>query len=824
MSSRRTQHPGIPPPGPSVAELHRTAERTKESLEVGLGRRGDPNDRWVTVRDLEEAGIVASLGGGSFRAGSFPYGGGGSQVPVDVPGSINGLPNNTPPNYGEDDYTPPPMPTNVRCQAIAPNKIMVIFDPPLYGNHAFSEIYYIQEATGQTYAQFIAASGPGFNPTKPCTGATTGSNPNAFFRGRFDGSNPVLELAAGDNPGATSLGAALNPPRLYFFVRFVSLAKISGPFGPQGVGAVAQPSIDPVRVLDLMTASVTASAVYTNLRAFIGTDPNALQQITQNGRGVTAIFNDTVSHGNTLGQLWTVRQERTLPDGSIVAAGFGLGITEDTTTGTAQSLFAVNADKFAIMGSGTPFIPVVNFAVSGADPTFCVVTVTNSAPLQLGQSITFKSKTGNSPVEDLEGVITALTPTQITAQKSIPGYTPVGQPPVSPNWPNASASNLFVTGATNIPFIVDTLNSAVGIRGKLIVDGLIRATAGDFNSLSANTAFIASLRAGIVNANIIVGQSIIAGDGLPDGATVNDISQVDAWIVQISRVQPGGFPLRIWNPKRYTANPNGGFQIFAFSAGSTLNNIPPSLYLNGDLLLGGNATINLRDGGAVGMGAKSLDGTHYTFWCGADGDYGTTRAQMDANGAFWIRPRLVTEVGGQTFRAGFNLDLFLGQNALALPVMTAPGSPNPGASVNVDTFSKQIRANTLVEQAVSRSTIRIRGLRDGGNATTLVTVSGLLVSSNVGTTNNGDDKMFRLAAYLRDYTGGIPGGVYLIQEIYQDDYSPECYPFSICAPINAQPGDYKVELYLDRYDDRNMSIISGWNVVAFQVATNAALA
>ena len=67
------------------------------------------------------------------------------------------LPDNTPPNYGEDDYTPLPMPTNVRCQAIAPNKIMVIFDPPNYGNHAHAEIYYIPEAAGQTYAQFIAA-------------------------------------------------------------------------------------------------------------------------------------------------------------------------------------------------------------------------------------------------------------------------------------------------------------------------------------------------------------------------------------------------------------------------------------------------------------------------------------------------------------------------------------------------------------------------------------------------------------------------------------------------------------------------------------------
>lgn len=814
MSSRPTNIPAIPATGQSLPELKRSTDALKEAVEVGLGRRGDPLDGFVTRRELINAGLASGTGGGTgIRAGTFPYGG-GPQVPVD--GGGNGLPDNTPPNYGEDDYTPPPMPTNVRCQSIAPNKIMVIFDPPNYGNHAHAEIYYIPEAVGQTYSQFLAAS-PGFNPTKPCTGSSAGTNPNPWFRGRYEGSNPIIEVGATDNPGATDLGAAVNPPRLYFFVRFVSIAKVSGPFGPQGTGAVAQPSIDPIRVLDIMTASVTASAVYTNLRSFIGTDPSALQQITQNGRGVTAIFNDTVSHGNTLGQLWTVRQERRLLDGSIVAAGFGLGITEDNTTGTATSLFAVNADKFAIMGSGTPFVPVVGYSVSGGDPTFATVTVTNATPFSVGQSITFKSKAGTSPVENLEGVITVKTSTQLTVQKTVPGFTPPGQEPPTPYWPAAAVGDLFVTGATNIPFIVDTANSVVGIRGKLVVDGLIRATAGDFNSLSANTAFIASLRAGIVNANILVGQSIIAGDGLPDGATVTDISQVDAWIVQISRVTPGGYPFRIWNPKRYTANPGGAYQLLAFSAGSTLNNIPPSLYLNGDFLLGGNATINLRNGGAVGLGAKSLDGVHYTLWCGADVDYGTSRTNMDSRGAFWIRPRLLSETGGETFRAGFNLDLFLGNNALAIPSI----SPGPGPGANPVVGQNTDRADRIVYSASSPGSIRIRGLRDGGTALTQVTVSGYLMSNNEGTSNNGDDKKFRLNAYLRNLS---TNGVYLIQDWFIDDYSPESFPFTMCQTIQAVPGDYRVDIYVTRLEDRGMSIMAGWGVTAFQVATNAALA
>ena len=210
----------------------------------------------------------------------------------------------------------------------------------------------------------------------------------------------------------------------------------------------------------------------------------------------------------------------------------------------------------------------------------------------------------------------------------------------------------------------------------------------------------------------------------------------------------------------------------------------------------------------------------YTFWCGSDIDWNKPYGQMDNNGAFWIRPRLISEPGPNNFRAGFNLDLFLGNNALAIPVMTDPGT-NPGA-----TYSKvgnTVRANSLVEYAVSRGTIRVRGLRNGGVATTLVTVTGQLVASNFDTSNNGDDKLFELKAYLREYTGGVPGGVYLIQKVIMDDYSPETFLFCLSAPINAIPGDYKVELYLDWYEDRRMSIIQGWNVVAMQVATNGAL-
>ena len=824
MGERKTVVPSIPAPGASVAELLRSAEAQKEAVEVAFGRRGDQLDRFVTVRELRDAGIAQADGGGSgIRAGNFPFGG-GPQVPVDVPGSTNGLPDNTPPNYGQEDYTPPPMPTNVAARSIPPNRIMVTFDPPAYGNHAYAEVFGIPDSQGRTLQQMLDRS-PGFNPSKPCTGAAPVGRPNdnpcPWFRGRFEGSNPIVTLTSAENPGATDLGAALNPPVMRFFVRFVSLAKVSGPFGPQGDGAPAQPSIDPLLVLNLMTANVTASAVYSHLRNFIGTDANALATITADGKGVTSIYNGMVQNTTSLGQLWSVKQERLLDDGSIVAAGFGLGITVDQPTGRASSLFAVNADQFAIMGTGTPFAKVTGYNVSPGDQTFATVTVSAAAAqsFRVGQTITFRNKGSTHILDDVEGDITLISGTAVTVVKTVPAYTAPGQPTVSQFWPFASVGNsLYMTGVTNIPFIVDTANSVVGIRGKLVVDGLVRATSGEFNSLSANTAFIASIRANLVNANILVGQSIIAGDGLPDGATVNDIDQLDSWIVRISRVTPGGFPLRIYNPKRYALNPSGANEILAFSAGNPLSVNEelrfPYLYLNGNFRLGGNATINLREGGAVGLGAKSSDGVHYTMWTGADTDWNTTRAQMDANGAFWIRPRLLSEPGPLPYRAGFNLDLFLGENSLAVPFMSVGNNPGSSYSQSGNT----IRANGRYDSALSASSIQVRGLRSGGVATTLVTVTGNLVSTNDGTTNNGDDKSFILRASLVGQSGS-----YLIQEIITDDWSPEAFNFALSGPVQAPAGTYQVLLEMTRLDDRYMAIIQGWNVVAFQVATNGAL-
>lgn len=836
MKTTPTKIPAIPSTGTSVPALTNSVNAIKEAVEVGLGRRGDTLDRFVTVRELRDSGIASakSDGSGGISAGS---GADGTQVSVDVPGTINGLPDNTPPDYGQGDFTSPPVPTGILVKAVAPTNLMVVWNPPAYGNHAYAEVYIIsadQAPAGTlSFTTFLSIS-PGFNQTKVCTGNGVGSNPNKWLRTKSDGSNTTITLSSAElGNGGSTLGALVNPAPWYAFVRFVSLAGVPGPFGPaNGFAASGAPSIDPLRVLDLMTAQVQGSNLYANLTSFLGPNPAA---VGGNG-GVSGIYTTTTDNSNSLNQLYSVRAGTTLPDGNIIAAGFGLGITVDNVTGTAQSIFAVNANKFAIMGAGTTYTPIVSFTkTDNQNGSFNVVSNISDIIASFNASqatgsttqcvVVIKSAVDGDSFDGVEATVTAINSKRITCT--------INTPALQTNlnvWPTFDTSKKkYITLAANIPFIVDTVTNTVGIRGSLIVDGLVRGTSGDFDTLSAGTAFIGSLRAGIVNANLVCGQRIIAGAGIPDTAIVDGaiddtvLTTLDAWIVELSTPGPGQFPFQIYNPKR-SAQP-GGILMQVFG-GNPANGTLPYLYVNGDFRLGGNATLNLRQGGAVAMGNRSADGLAYTFWAGADADYATSASNMENKGFVWIRPSTLAEqaVTGSTAQGGMNLDLFLGKNALALPSF-GTGVTNPGASftknIQGDNKSSTIQANSLVQTAMSASPIVVRSLKGGDKAPTVFMISGYLASyyGDGSVTNNGDSKCFELKADL--YQNGQFSQN--IQTMLFDDWSPETMPINMTNIIQVGAGTYTVQLTVTRYDDRNMSIIQGWNCIAFQGAVNGAL-
>jgi hypothetical protein len=60
--SNQTKVPGIPKPPAEVSpELRSWITSVAEALEIRLGRRGDPRDRAVTLRELIESGLAEDL-------------------------------------------------------------------------------------------------------------------------------------------------------------------------------------------------------------------------------------------------------------------------------------------------------------------------------------------------------------------------------------------------------------------------------------------------------------------------------------------------------------------------------------------------------------------------------------------------------------------------------------------------------------------------------------------------------------------------------------------------------------------------------------------
>jgi hypothetical protein len=200
---------------------------------------------------------------------------------------------------------------------------------------------------------------------------------------------------------------------------------------------------------------------------------------------------------------------------------------------------------------------------------------------------------------------------------------------------------------------------------------------------------------------------------------------------------------------------------------------------------------------------------------------------MESKGFFWIRPSTTTEFAatGSTARGGFNLDLFLGKNALAIPSISSVNNPGCSFSINQNSDGKNstINSSSLVQTAISNNAISIKALKDGTTASTVIMVSGFLVSyyGDSTTTDNGNSKMFTISADLTDVGGNV---VQNIQNMVIDDWAPETFPFMLQNIVNAPAGNYKVKLTVKRIDDRSMTICQGWNCVAFQGAANGALA
>ena len=122
MATKGTKVPSVyKVPSKADPELKQFAESIKEAVEVRLGRRGDPRDRAITLRELIDSGMAQEL----------------LDNPFDPNAGVGGIDFEP---QTVTDYTIPPTPTGVSVSASYTSFILA-WDNPQMGNFANTEVW-----------------------------------------------------------------------------------------------------------------------------------------------------------------------------------------------------------------------------------------------------------------------------------------------------------------------------------------------------------------------------------------------------------------------------------------------------------------------------------------------------------------------------------------------------------------------------------------------------------------------------------------------------------------------------------------------------------
>ena len=184
MATKGTKVPAIKNvPSRVDPELRSTLDSIKEALEVRLGRRGDPRDRAVTIRELIDSGLAKELKDNPFDPNSGT--------------TSTGI---APPGDGPGDLTTPPAPTGLSASGVF-TAVILDWNIATYGNHAYTEIWRSE--------------------TNEIGGAVLRSTTNAFVY--------TDEVGYGST--------------YYYWVRFVTTSNVFGPFNATE-GVKAETAVD----------------------------------------------------------------------------------------------------------------------------------------------------------------------------------------------------------------------------------------------------------------------------------------------------------------------------------------------------------------------------------------------------------------------------------------------------------------------------------------------------------------------------------------------------------------------------------------------------
>lgn len=207
MATTGTKVPGLKNiPANLDKELYATLQTMKEAQEIRLGRRGDPKDRAITLRELIDSGLAEELKDNAFD-----------------PNAGTGESDFGPPGTDDGDLSIPPAPTGFEASGVF-TSVNLSWDKPTFTNFSYAEIFRSKDDDAasavsiSTTSSFLATDEVGYNQT------------------------------------------------YYYWVRFVSSAGVPGPFSNS---SKAVSSVDIGGVMDELSEDLSALPGYSTIIGLI---------------------------------------------------------------------------------------------------------------------------------------------------------------------------------------------------------------------------------------------------------------------------------------------------------------------------------------------------------------------------------------------------------------------------------------------------------------------------------------------------------------------------------------------------------------------------
>jgi hypothetical protein len=440
MATNGTKVPALKNvPATTDRELKATLESMKEAQEIRLGRRGDPRDRAITLRELIESGLAKQL-----RENPFDPNAGAGAIDFTA---------NTP----LGDLTVPPAPTALEASgaftAIILNWNGMSASAP-YGNHAYTEIWRSRDNN--------------------LAGATLRATTTAFIY--------TDEVGYGET--------------YYYWVRYVSTSNVPGPYNnTNGVEASTVENI--AEVMQELSEELQDLPGYSALTDLIsgsaGTAATVIRSISSpttrdNGDALVGndIWIDTDDNNqayfrNAANSAWIAAR-----DSNLISLYNSLSSTVTTNTSnisTAQSdIVTLTSDTTANASAITSLTSTVNSNTSAISTNTSAIateqTARANADSALATDITNLTSTVNSNTSAISSEATTRANADSALSTSISNLTSTVNGNTS-SITSLSTTTANINGDLNAMYV---LQAATETNGSVSVAGMVIGSNADSGS------------------------------------------------------------------------------------------------------------------------------------------------------------------------------------------------------------------------------------------------------------------------------------------------------------------------------------------------------